>query len=53
MIFYIAFYKNKQITVEAKSSYEVQQKAAKEFKIKKLYEIIIMIANINHSTQYI
>lgn len=50
---YIAFYKGKQITVEANSSYEAQQKAAKEFKAKKPYDVTVMLADVKHSTQHI
>lgn len=50
---YIAFYKGKQITVEANSSYEAQQKAAKEFKAKKSYDITVMLADVKHSPQHI
>lgn len=50
---YIAFYKGKQIEVKATSSYEAQQKAAVEFKAKKAYEVIVMLADVVHSTQHI
>ena len=41
---YVAFYKNKRIEVYANSSYEAQQKAAKEFGAKKSYEVTVMLA---------
>jgi hypothetical protein len=50
---YIAFYKGKQLQVEATSSYEAQQKAAKLFKAKKSYEVTVMLADVTHSTQHI
>lgn len=50
---YIAFYKGKQLQVEANSSYEAQQKAAKLFKAKKSYEVTVMLADVTHSTQHI
>lgn len=50
---YIAFYKGKQLQVEAASSYEAQQKAAKLFKAKKSYEVTVMLADVTHSTQHI
>ncbi len=40
---YIAFYKNKQMEVYAKTSYEAQQKAAKDFKAKKSYEVTVVL----------
>lgn len=39
--------------VEAESSYEAQQKASKEFKAKKSYEVTVMLADVKHSTQHI
>ena len=41
---YICFYKNKKIEVMADSSYEAQQKAAKEFKAKKSYDVTVILA---------
>lgn len=43
---YIAFYKNKQMEVYAKTSYEAQQKAAKDFKAKKSYEVTVVLCEI-------
>lgn len=43
---YVAFYKGKQVEVEAESSYEAQQKAAKELKAKKAYEVAIVLADV-------
>jgi ABC-type thiamine transport system substrate-binding protein len=40
---YLAFYKNKQIEVYANTSYEAQQKAAKEFKAKKSYDVSVVL----------
>jgi hypothetical protein len=42
---FIAFYKTKQIVVEAGSSYEAQEKAAKIFKAKKSYEVSVFLAD--------
>lgn len=50
---YIAFYRGKQIEIHANSSYEAQQKAAKEFKAKKAYDITVMLADVTHSTQHV
>lgn len=41
---YGAFYKNKEIEVEAETSYEAQKKAAEIFHAKKSYEVTVMIA---------
>ena len=50
MFSFIAFYKGKKMTVEASTSYEAQQKAAKEFKARKAYDVTVMRADIEHST---
>lgn len=50
---YIAFYKGIRKEVWATSSYEAQQIAAKEFKAKKSYEVTVMLADVEHSTQHI
>ena len=44
---YICFYKGKKIEIMANTSYEAQQKSAKEFKAKKSYEVTVMLAEIN------
>lgn len=41
---YIAFYKKKQIEVYADSSYAAQIEAAKKFKAKKAYEVVVVLA---------
>lgn len=43
MFTYIAFYKGKQITVNALSSYDAQLIASKQFKAKKSYEVTVML----------
>ena len=45
---YIAFYKGKQVQVEASSSYEAQQKASVIFKAKKSYEVTVMLSDVTH-----
>jgi stress-induced morphogen len=40
---YVAFWKNKEITVQANSSYEAQQKAALQLKCRKTWEVTVMI----------
>jgi hypothetical protein len=40
---YVAFWKNKEITVQANSSYEAQQKAALQLKARKTWEVTVMI----------
>jgi len=44
---YVCFWKSKQITVEASTSYEAQQKAQKQFGAKKGYEVTVMLAELN------
>ena len=44
MFTYIAFYKGKQLTVNALRSYDAQEIAAKLFKAKKSYEVTVMLA---------
>ena len=44
MFTYIAFYKGKQITVNALRSFDAQEQAARIFKAKKSYEITVMLA---------
>ena len=44
---YIAFYKGKRIEIYAKTSYEAQQIAAKQFKAKKSYDVTVVLAEKN------
>ena len=44
---YIAFYKGKQVEVHADTSYEAQQKAAKQLKAKKSYDVTVVLAERN------
>lgn len=44
---YIVFYKNKQKEIYADSSYQAQQKAAEEFKVKKSYDVTVMLCEKN------
>jgi hypothetical protein len=41
---YIAYYKGKQFKIYAETSYKAQQEVARIHKIKKAYEITIMLA---------
>ena len=41
---YIGFYKGKKFETQANTSYEAQKKIASENKIKKAYEITIVLA---------
>jgi hypothetical protein len=41
---YMAFYKGKKTEVYAASSYEAQQKAAQVFKVKKSYDVTVVLA---------
>lgn len=45
MFTYIAFYKGKQITVNALRSYDAQLIASRLFKAKKSYEVTVMLAS--------
>ena len=52
---YIAFYRNKKCEVYADTSYEAQQKAAALLKVRKTYEVTVVLAEKNdqpviHST---
>jgi hypothetical protein len=47
MFTYIAFYKGKEITVNALRSYDAQLIASKIFKAKKSYEVTVMLASKN------
>ena len=42
------FYKGKQTTITAQSTYQAQQRAAVYFKAKKAYDITVMRAEIVH-----
>jgi hypothetical protein len=41
---YVGFYKGKRFEVQADTSYQAQQKMAIEHKVKKAYEITVMLA---------
>jgi len=43
MFTYIAFYKGKEITVNALRSFDAQEIASKIFKAKKSYEVTVML----------
>jgi hypothetical protein len=42
---YIAYYKGKQVKVEASSSYAAQIEAAKMLKAKKSYQVTVVLTN--------
>jgi hypothetical protein len=44
---YIAFYKGKKIEVEASTSYEAQKKAASILKVKKSYDVTVVLSRKN------
>jgi hypothetical protein len=46
---YIAFYKGKKVELQANSSYEAQTLAAKMLKVKKSYEVSVMLADVVHT----
>lgn len=43
---YIAFYRGKQIELQAASSYAAQQAAAKIFKARKAYDVSVVLADV-------
>ena len=43
---YIAFYKGRQVTVIAESSYLAQQEAATFFKAKKSYDVTVVLSDV-------
>lgn len=53
---YIAYYRNKQIEIWAPTSYAAQEKAAKQFKARKSYEVTVVLceradgSQVTHST---
>ena len=47
-----AFYKGKQITVEAETAYQAQQTAAKKFKAKKSFDVIVILHGQNPDCMY-
>jgi hypothetical protein len=47
---YKAFYKGKTTIVEANSSFEAQEKAAKVFKAKRSYDVAIVLADVPVNT---
>ncbi len=44
---YIAFYKGKRIEVYAETIFAAQQEAAKKFKVKKSYDVVVVLAEKN------
>lgn len=48
MYSYKAFYKSKDMVVDAETSYEAQRKAAAAFKAKKSYEVTVMLLGVTH-----
>jgi len=52
MFTYICFYKGKEITVNAATTYAAQQMAAAIFKAKKAYEITVMLAAPAHIADF-
>jgi chorismate synthase len=47
---YKAFYKEKTAIVYAESSFEAQQRAAKEFRAKKRYDVTVVLADVPVNT---
>lgn len=45
---YIAFFKNKKIEVKADTSYQAQTLAAKQLKVKKQYEITVVLSLLDN-----
>lgn len=53
MRMYICIYNGKKIEIQAATSYEAQEKAAKIFKAKKSYNVIVALADVSISTSSI
>lgn len=43
---YTAFYRNNKITVQAESSYSAQLKAAAIFRVKKSWDVSVVLADV-------
>jgi hypothetical protein len=43
---YLCMYNGKKIEVQAATSYEAQEKAAKIFKAKKSYNVVVVLADV-------
>jgi len=50
---YQAFYKGRTLEVQAESSYQAQQLAAKLFKAKKAYDVSVLLCDVTHSASII
>lgn len=49
---YLAYYRGKKIEVLAETKLEAQQKAAKQFKAKKAYDVAVVLCELN-GKQYV
>ena len=47
---YAAFYKNKKIILQAETTLEAQEKAAKIFKARKHYDVAVVLADVEINT---
>jgi len=47
---YKAFYKGRTYVLQAETSYDAQQAAAKHFKAKKAYDVAIVLADVPVNT---
>ena len=47
---YQAFYRGREITVEAESSYAAQSKAAQEFRARRSWEVTVVLADVTVDT---
>ncbi len=47
---YQAFYKGREITVQAESSYAAQLKAAQEFRARRSWEVTVVLADVTVDT---
>lgn len=43
---YVCFYNRKKITVQAETSYSAQLIAAKQFRAKKSYDVVVLLADV-------
>ena len=47
---YKAFYRGRSIEIQAETSYDAQQAAAKVFKAKKAYDVTVVLCDVPLST---
>ena len=53
LLFVKAFYKGREITIEAETSYKAQELAAKQFKARKSYEVTVILIQKADGTEIV